>query len=128
MRQRFGVALTFDGPVNMRSKQHAFDFNVIDPACPCATCELGEGLTRAALHGIACKETAGAHAISLHNLTYQVGLFALPDLATSARELTPLVPQSTLMHRAREAIMQDRFPQYLIDFFARFFGEKQNYP
>jgi hypothetical protein len=33
-----------------------------------------------------------------------------------------------LMHKAREAIMADQFPQYLIDFFAGFFKTKDAYP
>lgn len=32
------------------------------------------------------------------------------------------------MEKAREAIMEDRFPQYLVDFFARYFKEKDKYP
>ncbi|KDE07631.1 queuine tRNA-ribosyltransferase [Microbotryum lychnidis-dioicae p1A1 Lamole] len=103
---RFGVALTFDGPVDVRRQVNATDFSVIDPECTCPTCDKGNGMTKAALSMIAGRETVGAHALTLHNLTYQ----------------------STLMHRAREAILEDRFPQYLIDFFARFFKTNDKYP
>ncbi|ORY89655.1 queuine tRNA-ribosyltransferase [Leucosporidium creatinivorum] len=104
---RFGVALTFNGPLNLRSKIYSEDFSVIDPECSCATCDKGEGMSRAALAALVVgKEAASASAVTVHNLTYQ----------------------SALMHRAREAIMEDRFPQYLIDFFAGFFKSKDKYP
>ncbi|SCZ89754.1 BZ3500_MvSof-1268-A1-R1_Chr9g10582 [Microbotryum saponariae] len=108
---RFGVALTFDGPVDVKRQVNATDFSVIDPECTCPTCDKGNGMTKAALSMIAGRETVGAHALTLHNLTYQA-----------------ILCQSTLMHRAREAILEDRFPQYLIDFFARFFKTKDKYP
>ncbi|KAM0789649.1 hypothetical protein ACM66B_000451 [Microbotryomycetes sp. NB124-2] len=103
---RFGVALTFDGPLNLRQKQYARDHSVIDSDCPCPTCDKGQGLPRSQLHVLAGKETTGAHAITLHNLTYQ----------------------ATLMSKARAAILKDEFPLYLINFFARFFKHKEAYP
>ncbi|KAK4054076.1 hypothetical protein OIV83_001101 [Microbotryomycetes sp. JL201] len=103
---RFGVALTFDGPVNLRQKQYARDHSVIDKDCPCPTCERGQGLPKSQLHILAGKETTGAHAVTLHNLTYQ----------------------ATLMSNARAAILRDEFPQYLVNFFARFFKHKDAYP
>ncbi|SCV69895.1 BQ2448_1289 [Microbotryum intermedium] len=110
--QRFGVALTFDGPLDVKRQVNSTDFSVIDPDCSCPTCDKGNGMTKAALSMIAGRETVGAHALTLHNLTYQVSQGS----------------KSTLMHRAREAIFEDRFPQYLIDFFARFFKTKDKYP
>lgn len=76
--QRFGLALTFDGHVNLRLKKYSRDFNVIDPGCHCPTCdygntESGTALTRSYLHLVAGRETVGAHAVTLHNIAYQVG-------------------------------------------------------
>ncbi|GAA5988501.1 hypothetical protein JCM5350_005216 [Sporobolomyces pararoseus] len=103
---RFGVALTFTGPLNLRQNSMASDFGVIDSTCPCATCLNGNGTPRAALWSLVGKETSGASAVTLHNLTYQ----------------------SRLMDGARNAILEDRFPQYLIDFFDGYFKEKEKYP
>ncbi|GAA6012883.1 hypothetical protein JCM11491_006212 [Sporobolomyces phaffii] len=103
---RFGVALTFTGPVNLRQNSMATDFAVIDPTCPCATCLEGNGLPRASLWTMTGKETAAASAVTIHNLTYQ----------------------SRLMDGARNAILEDRFPQYLVDFFDGYFKEKENFP
>jgi tRNA-guanine family transglycosylase len=74
--QRFGLALTFDGHQNLRLRKYAKDFEVIDKDCPCPTCNKGNGLSRSYLHHIVTRETVGAHAITLHNLTYQVGVLA----------------------------------------------------
>ncbi|KAI5477860.1 hypothetical protein MNV49_005845 [Pseudohyphozyma bogoriensis] len=103
---RFGVALTFDGPLNLKHASNRHEFCVIDDECECPTCEKGEGLSRSYLWGLSGRETVGANAVSLHNVAYQ----------------------STLMHRARQAILEDRYPQYLIDFFARYFKQKELYP
>lgn len=70
--QRFGVALTFDGPLDVRRRVMSTEYEVIDPECTCPTCDRGNGLTKAALSMIAGRETVGAHALTLHNLTYQV--------------------------------------------------------
>ena len=72
---RFGVALTFSGPLNLSmpifaklgpySKlgtelgKHTKSMDPIDKDCPCPTC-VG-GMSRAMLHHIATIETAGAH-------------------------------------------------------------------
>lgn len=70
--QRFGVALTFDGPMHLSKREFAYDFAVIDSECTCPTCDRGNGMSRASLHALARRETAGAHAVTLHNLVYQV--------------------------------------------------------
>lgn len=105
---RFGLALSFDGHINLRLGKYAHDFSVLDPTCPCPTCDLGSerGLSRSYLHQLAGRETVGAHAITLHNVTYQ----------------------HRLMKGAREAILEDRFPRYLKDYFARFYGDGSQYP
>ena len=70
--QRFGLALTFDGHLNLRLQKYAKDFSVIDAECPCETCAMGDGMSRSYLHHLASRETVGAHAVTLHNITYQV--------------------------------------------------------
>ncbi|PCH43646.1 tRNA-guanine transglycosylase [Wolfiporia cocos MD-104 SS10] len=96
---RFGVALTFHGPLNIRLKKHAKDFCPIDESCPCPTC--ASGTSRAMLHHIVTVETAGAHALTQHNIVFQ----------------------ARLMGGARGAIMNGIFPTYLKKFFAEYYGQ-----
>ncbi|KAL1696444.1 tRNA-guanine(15) transglycosylase-like protein [Schizophyllum commune] len=96
---RFGVALTHKGPLNLRLARHAADLSVIDPACPCPTCT--DSTSRAMLHHIVTHETAGAHAVTLHNIVFQ----------------------AQVMGRARDAIIKGTFPEYLKSFFAEYFGD-----
>ncbi|KAI0093068.1 Queuine tRNA-ribosyltransferase [Irpex rosettiformis] len=100
---RFGVALTFKGPLNLRLSKHQAEMQPIDDTCPCPTCS--SGTTRAALHHLVTLETVGAHAVTQHNLVFQ----------------------ARLMGRARDAIMNGTFPEYLKTFFADYFGDK-GYP
>jgi len=95
---RFGVALTFSGPMNLKLGKYATDFKPIDDSCPCPTCR-GQ-TSRAMLHHNVAQETAAAHALTLHNLTFQ----------------------AQVMGQARDAIMEGRFPNYLRSFFAGYFG------
>ncbi|KAF8906511.1 tRNA-guanine(15) transglycosylase-like protein [Gymnopilus junonius] len=96
---RFGVALTHNGPINLKLNKHAKDFRTIDENCPCPTCK--DRTSRAMLHHIVTHETAAAHAITLHNIVFQ----------------------AQVMGRAREAIIAGKFPDYLRSFFAQYFGD-----
>jgi len=96
---RFGVALTFNGPLNLRLSKHAQDFKSIDDSCPCPTCK--QQISRAYLHHLVTEETVAAHAITQHNVTFQ----------------------AQVMGRARDAIMENTFPTYLRTFFAGYFGD-----
>jgi len=100
---RFGVALTFRGPLNLRLKKHAKSMDRIDDNCPCPTCSTGT--PRAMLHHIVTIETAGAHALTQHNLVFQ----------------------AQVMGGARDAILGGTFPGYLRTFFKNYFGD-QGYP
>lgn len=100
---RFGVALTFSGPINLKLSKHAKDFGPIEEGCPCPTCS--SGTSKAHLHHIVTLETAGAHAVTQHNLVFQ----------------------ARVMGGARDAIMENRFPEYLRSFFELYFGT-QGYP
>ncbi|EIN11682.1 tRNA-guanine transglycosylase [Punctularia strigosozonata HHB-11173 SS5] len=100
---RFGVALTFKGPLNLRLSKHAKSFEPIEADCPCPTCS--SGVSRAALHHSVTLETATAHAITQHNIVFQ----------------------ARVMGGARDAIMETRFPEYLRTFFTNYFGD-EGYP
>ncbi|KIK01407.1 hypothetical protein K443DRAFT_662061 [Laccaria amethystina LaAM-08-1] len=96
---RFGVALTHQGPLNLKLSKHAQDFRPIDEACPCPTCS--EKTSRAMLHHIVTHETVAAHALTIHNIVFQ----------------------AQVMGRARSAIIAGTFPDYLRSFFSDYFGD-----
>lgn len=96
---RFGVALTFKGPLNLKLGKHTKSMEPIDKNCPCPTC--ASGTSRAMLHHIVTIETAGAHAVTIHNLVFQ----------------------AQVMGGARDAILEGRFPEYLRSFFYNYFGD-----
>ncbi|KAI0047337.1 Queuine tRNA-ribosyltransferase [Auriscalpium vulgare] len=100
---RFGVALTHNGPMNLRLGKYAKDFGPIDDTCPCPTCS--DGTSRSILHHTITRETSAAHAVTLHNLTFQ----------------------AQVMGRARDAIIAGTFPKYLRSFFAGYFSDS-GYP
>jgi len=100
---RFGVALTFAGPLNLKLKKHSHDLKPIEEGCPCPTCT--SGTSRALLHHTVTIETAAAHAVTMHNLVFQ----------------------AQLMGGARDAILAGTFPEYLKKFFANYFGNS-GYP
>ncbi|KAF8326671.1 tRNA-guanine transglycosylase [Cantharellus anzutake] len=95
---RFGVALTFDGPLNLKLTRHAKSFIPIDEDCPCPTCR--NRVSRAQLHHLASHDTVGAHALTQHNVVFQ----------------------ARLMAGARKAIYSDTFPNFIRSFFSRYFG------
>lgn len=105
MRQRFGNAIVPTGTLNTRNAAFANDFTPIDVTCKCTTCrpqsEGGLGITRAYLYHIASKETVGAHLITMHNVHYQLDL----------------------MRRARDAILEDRYPAFVKDFFGKMYPD-----
>ena len=77
--QRFGNAIVPTGNLNLRHASFANDFATIEADCKCPCCrpeeDGGLGITRAYIHHVAAKETAGAHlcvlpaslTISLHS-------------------------------------------------------------
>lgn len=109
--QRFGNAITAGGMLNLRNVVHSEDFGPIEEGCKCTCCrpksEGGLGITRAYAYHVTAKETAGAHLLTMHNVYYQLNL----------------------MRQIREAILEDRYPQFLKDFFSKLYsGEKEKYP
>ncbi|KAK3697406.1 hypothetical protein LTR37_017468 [Vermiconidia calcicola] len=108
---RFGNAITSTGTSNLRHAAYAYDFRPVEEGCQCACCrpqsEGGLGVTRAYIHHVAAKETAGAHLLSIHNVHFLL----------------------ELMRKAREAIVEDRYPKFLVDYFDKLYGgEKDKYP
>ncbi|KAL7807024.1 Queuine tRNA-ribosyltransferase [Trichoderma aethiopicum] len=106
---RFGNAITKRGVLNIRNSKYATDFGPIEPGCGCMCCREGEdgmGITRAYVHHNASKETVAAHLLSIHNVWYQL----------------------QLMREIRQAIIEDRFPAYIREFFAGLYEDKTQYP
>jgi hypothetical protein len=111
--QRFGNAIVPSGTLNIRNATYANDFSPIDENCTCVICRPksspssssssspGLGITRAYLYHIASKETVGAHLLTMHNIHYMLNL----------------------MKEAREAILGDRYPEFIRAFFAKRFPE-----
>jgi tRNA-guanine family transglycosylase len=104
--QRFGNAITSTGTHNIRNAQFARDFNPIDNDCKCTTCrprsEGGLGITRAYINHLTAKETVGAHLLSIHNVHYTL----------------------QLMGRARNAIIEDRYPDFVKEFFGKLYPNR----
>lgn len=108
---RFGNAITDGGTFNLRHASYAYDFRPVEEDCECPCCrsesEGGLGITRAYIHHVAAKETVGAHLLTIHNVHYLLHL----------------------MKRAREAIIEQRYPDFLKRYFAGLYGgDKKKYP
>lgn len=108
---RFGNAITANGTINLRHASYAADFSPVEEGCQCAVCrppsEGGMGVTRAYIHHLAAKETAGAHLLSMHNVHHLL----------------------ELMRKAREAISDGRYTQFLKAYFSGMYaGDKSKYP
>src|SRR5437762_10059094 len=94
----------------MSNASYAADFGPVDPGCQCTICRPREngglGITRAYIHHLAGKETVGAHLLTMHNVHYLLNLMKL----------------------AREAILEDRYPEFVKDFFAKLYPNRGDYP
>lgn len=135
---RFGNAITSSGVLNLRSALYAEDFTAVDLECQCPVCRpldspappllnstinppsyasapqgdgsytgKGLGITKAYIHHLVAKETVGAHLLTMHNVAFLL----------------------SLMNRARIAIVEDRYPEFLREFFFKWYdGDKGKYP
>ncbi|KAL1975758.1 hypothetical protein VTN31DRAFT_4150 [Thermomyces dupontii] len=107
---RFGNAITPHGVIQLRHASFATDFSPIQDGCQCPCClpkeKGGLGITRAYVHHLTSKETVGAHLLTLHNVHYQISLMA----------------------SVRQAILEDRFPQFLFKFFDDLYGDRRRAP
>ncbi|KAI8324917.1 queuine tRNA-ribosyltransferase-like protein [Martensiomyces pterosporus] len=94
---RFGNALVRTGSLALRQGKYGDDFEPIDKDCDCTTCR---NYTRAYLHTTATKETTGCHLVTIHNIAFQM----------------------RLMRDIRQAIVDDRFPEFIRLFMQKRFG------
>ncbi|MBN2781150.1 MAG: tRNA guanosine(34) transglycosylase Tgt [Candidatus Marinimicrobia bacterium] len=93
---RNGTLYTRDGKININNSQYKNDFTPLDPDCSCYACRHH---TRAYLHHLYRQnEILGLRLNSLHNISFFL-------------ELT---------RDAREAILNERFPEFYRDFFNRY--------
>ena len=85
---RNGLAFTDSGNLKLRNAMHREDTRPLEESCPCIACGHSRGYLR---HLFIAGEMLGPILLSIHNLTYY----------------------QRLMQGAREAIEEDRFPQYV---------------
>ncbi|MDZ7797550.1 MAG: tRNA guanosine(34) transglycosylase Tgt [Candidatus Marinimicrobia bacterium] len=99
---RNGSVYTWDGKINLKNHRYKKDFTPLDPECGCYACR---NHSRAYLHHLYRQnEILGMRLNSMHNIHFFL-------------ELT---------RRAREALMEDRFPEFYRDFFTRYPVEKDH--
>lgn len=91
---RFGTALTRYGSLNLRNARYRDDTAVIEPGCTCPTCSMQ--ISRAYFHLAVTRDTVPAHLLTLHNTHYQLNL----------------------MRNVRQSIIEDRFEEFVNQFFA----------
>jgi len=107
---RFGNAITSVGTLNLRHASFSADFAPIEEGCQCSCCrpqaEGGLGITRAYVHHLASKETVGAHLLTMHNIHHLL----------------------SLMKSARQAIIEDRYPPFLREFFGKLYPTRTEIP
>ena len=85
---RNGTVLTHKGRLVVRNAEHARDFAPLEEGCTCYTCQ---NFSRAYLrHLFKAEEILGLELASIHNIHFLL----------------------RLMEEAREAIMEDRFPEF----------------
>lgn len=104
---RFGNAITKHGVLNLKHAKYSMDFGPVDEDCRCKICrgrdqDGGLGVSRAYIHHLAAKETVGAHLLTMHNVHWMLNL----------------------MKRARQAIIEDRYPAFASEFFKDYFPGK----
>ncbi len=89
---RNGTAFTSEGKIVVRNGKYKEDFTPLDQNCDCYCCK---NYTKAYLrHLVNVNEILGGRMLSLHNITYLINL----------------------MKRIREAIMEDRYLDFVNDF------------
>lgn len=93
---RHGVAMTSHGNINIKNAVHARDFSTLDPECDCYVCR---NYSRAYLrHLFKSDEILSSMLLSEHNVHFLVNT----------------------MRKIREAIEQDRFPEYKHEFYEKY--------
>ena len=93
---RHGLAMTSQGRVNIKNKQYEKDWGPLDPECGCYTCRT---YSKAYLrHLFKSEEILSSMLLSEHNLHFLVNT----------------------MKNMREAIAEDRFPEYKKEFYDKY--------
>jgi queuine tRNA-ribosyltransferase len=92
---RNGHLFTFQGVIKLRNAKYRDDTGPLDAECDCYTCQ---NFSRSYLHHLdKCNEMLGAQLNTIHNLRhYQL-----------------------LMQRIRDSLTEDRFEQFVTDFYQR---------
>jgi queuine tRNA-ribosyltransferase len=98
---RNGTALTSWGKVVVRNAAYACDFTPVEPGCQCYTCQ---NYTRAYLrHLFKAGEMLGPRLLTIHNLHFTLNL----------------------MRNIREALREERFEKWKVNFMAQYNSTKQ---
>ncbi len=84
---RNALVYTDEGPLRLRNAAHVLEKRPLEEHCPCPACRYSRGYLR---HLFQAKEMLGPVLASIHNLTYY----------------------QRLMAEAREAIVENRFPEF----------------
>lgn len=93
---RNGTAMTWNGRLVIKNAQYEHDFNPIDEHCDCYACR---NYSRAYIrHLVRVNEIFGLRLLTIHNLHFLIDF----------------------MKKMREAIMEDRFPEFYRQFTANF--------
>jgi queuine tRNA-ribosyltransferase len=97
---RHGTALTSAGRLSLRGAGVALDEGPVDPTCPCSTC--GRHSRAYLRHLLQVREPSAARLVTIHNLTWTLGLMRDAREAVRAgcfdqfrREITAVWGQST---------------------------------
>jgi queuine tRNA-ribosyltransferase len=96
---RFGTALVPTGVLRLPLGCMENDQRPIDPECTCMVCQK---YTRSYLHKLVTKDSTGAMLLSYHNVHFMM----------------------QLMKNIREAIIDQRFPEFVRDFMHRMYPEE----
>jgi queuine tRNA-ribosyltransferase len=85
---RHGTALTDAGRLSLKAARFGADDGPVDPGCGCRVCtRFGRGYLR---HLLVTGELTGGRLLTLHNLTWLVGLMGRIRVAVAAGELASL--------------------------------------
>lgn len=90
---RFGTALVRTGVISVKQSQYANDFRPLEDDCPCRVCK-NKQYTRAYLHLLSKSDQLIGQLLTIHNLAYQ----------------------KRLMDDMRAAILDQTFPDFVINF------------
>jgi queuine tRNA-ribosyltransferase len=96
---RFGCALVRTGQLNLRNKIYETDLTPIDATCACSTCET---YTKAYIHAV-INEPIACSLITIHNVSFQL----------------------QLMRDMRNAIDDDKFPEFVKLYFAKLYPDEK---